>query len=220
MKRRQRAGLLFTFALLISAAPSFSQTLKEFFSNGSTPLTYLGIDYTKNLFYKNSDADPSDIKDKYYTGINDLVVKEQYDKSYDIAAAFNRKNNISIDISAVTANNKNIDVTNIVSRKKSDFERLKEADIKNCVDALPLENKEGIGLIFIMEGMKKISGKGYGSVWITLIDMKTKEVLITERMVREAEGFSFRNYWVSIIRKAIIEIDWSKYKEWKRKFTR
>ena len=97
---------------------------------------------------------------------------------------------------------------------------MKENDIKNCVEALPLEGKEGIGLVFIMEGMKKISGKGYGSVWITLIDMQTKEVLITERIVREAEGFSFRNYWTSIIRKAIIEIDWSKYKEWKRKYTR
>ena len=209
MKRRQRLRLLFTFVLLVSTSPSFSQSLKDFFSNKSTRLTYLGIDYTKNLFYKNPDADPTDIRDKYYTGINDLVVKEQYDKSYDIGAAFGRKNTISIDLSAVTANNKKIDVTNIVSSRKSDFERLTETDIKNSVDALPLEGKEGIGLVFIMEGMKKISGKGYG-----------KEVLITERIVREAEGFSFRNYWTSIIRKAIIEIDWSKYKEWKRKYTR
>ena len=220
MKRRQRLRLLFTFVLLVSTSPSFSQSLKDFFSNKSTRLTYLGIDYTKNLFYKNPDADPTDIRDKYYTGINDLVVKEQNDKSYDIGAAFGRKNTISIDLSAVTANNKKIDVTNIVSSRKSDFERLTETDIKNSVDALPLEGKEGIGLVFIMEGMKKISGKGYGSVWITLIDMQTKEVLITERIVREAEGFSFRNYWTSIIRKAIIEIDWSKYKEWKRKYTR
>ena len=220
MKSRQRLSLLFTFVALASATNSFSQTLKDFFSDRSTQLTYLGIDYTKNLFYKNPDANPTDIRDKYYTGMNDLVVKEQYDKSYDIGAAFNRKNTISIDLSAVTANNKKIDSANIVSHKKSDFERLKEADIKNCVEALPLEGKEGIGLVFIMEGMKKISGKGYGSVWITLIDMKTKEVLITERGVHDADGFSFRNYWTSVIRRAIIEIDWSKYKEWKRKYTR
>ena len=220
MKSRQRLCLLFTFVLLAITTPTFSQTLKEFFSNSSTQLTYLGIDYTKNLFYKNPDANPSEIRDKYYPGINDLVVKEQYDKSYDIGAAFNRKNTISIDLSAVTANNKKIDAGKIVSSRKSDFERLKEADIKNCVESLPLENKEGVGLVFIMEGMKKIGGKGYGSVWITLIDMKTKEVLITERIQREAEGFSFRNYWTSVIRKTIMEIDWSKYKEWKRKYTR
>jgi hypothetical protein len=220
MKCRQRLSLLFTFVLSVSATSSFSQTLKDFFSDRSTQLTYLGIDYTKNLFYKNPDANPTDIRDKYYPGINDLVVKEQYDKSYDIGAAFNRKNTISIDLSAVSANNKKIDAGNIVSSRKSDFERLKEVDIKNCVEALPLEGKEGIGLVFIMEGMKKISGKGYGSVWITLINMKTKEVLITERSVHDADGFSFRNYWTSVIRRAIIEADWSKYKEWKRKYSR
>src|SRR5258705_5567832 len=220
MKRTQKLNLLFTFVLLISTSQSFSQTLEEFFSNRSTQLTYLGIDYTKNLIYKNPDANPSDIRDRYYSGINDLILKEQYDKSYDIGAAFGRKNTISIDIIPVTTNNKKIDAGNIISSRKSDFERLKESDIKNCVEALPLEGKEGIGLVFIMEGMKKISGKGYGSVWITLINMKTKEVLITERIVHEAESFGFRNYWVSVIRKTIGEIDWSKYKEWKRKFTR
>jgi hypothetical protein len=218
MKRTHKPVLLFIFLLAVSITPSFSQTLKDFFSDRSTQLTYLGIDYTKNLFYKNADTDPSAIIDKYYPGMNDLVVKEQFDKSYDIGAAFNRKNAISIDLSAVTANNKKINAGTIVSSRKSDFERLKDADIKNCVDALSLENKEGIGLVFIMEGMKKVSGKGYGAVWITLINMKTKEVLVTERDVHEAEGFSFRNYWVSVIRRAIGEIDWSKYKEWKKKY--
>lgn len=220
MKGFYKLSLLFSFLLLSLTTISFSQTLKEFFSNNATPLTYLGIDYTKNLFYKNPDANATDIRDKYYPGMNDLVVKEQFDKSYDIGAAFNRKNIISIDLSAVTANNSKIDPASIVSTKKSDFERLKADDIKTCVEALPLENKEGIGLVFIVEGMKKVSGKGYGAVWITLIDMKTKEVLITERVTHEAEGFSFRNYWVSIIRKTIGEIDWKKYKAWKKKYSR
>ena len=220
MKRTHKFGLLFTFLLLIGATESFSQTLKDFFSNTSTQLTYLGIDYTKSLFYKNPDANPLDIRDKHYVSMNDLVVKQQYDKNYDIGGAFGRKNAINIDISAVTDNNNKIDVTNIVSSKKSDFKRLKEADIAKCVATLNLEGKEGIGLVFIMEGMKKVSGKGYGSVWVTLINMKTKEVLMTERDEHEAEGFTFRNYWVSVIRRTIMEIDWSKYKEWKKKYGR
>ncbi len=217
---KHKFSLIFAFMLLVSATPAFSQTLKEFFSNPATQLTYLGIDYTKNRVYKHFDANPPDIRDKYYTGMNDLVIKEQHDKNYDIGGAFGRKNTITIDLSAVTANNNKIDANTIISHTRADFERLKEADIRDCVAALSLENKEGIGVLFIMEGMKKISGKGYGSVWITLIDMRTKEVLITDRIVREAEGFSIRNYWVSVIRKAIKEIDWSIYKEWKRKYNR
>ncbi len=220
MKRRQKLSLLFTFVLFASATTSFSQTLKDFFNDRSTQLTYLGIDYTKNLFIKNPSINTTDIKDRLYNSMNQLVLAEQGSKNYDIGSAFGRKNAIHIDINAVTLNNEKMDSLNIVSTHKSDFKRLKETDIANCVEALPLENKEGIGLVFIMEGMKKISGKGYGSVWITLIDMKTKTVLMTERMEREAEGFGFRNYWVSVIRKTIMEIDWSKFKEWKRKYTR
>lgn len=220
MKRRQKLSLLFTFVLFVSATTSFSQTLKEFFNDRTTGLTYLGIDYTKNLFIKNPSINTADIKGRLYNSMNQLVLAEQGSKNYDIGSAFGRKNAIHIDINAVTLNNAKMDSLNIVSTDKSDFKRLKETDIANCVEALSLENKEGIGLVFIMEGMKKISGKGYGSVWITLIDMKTKTVLMTERMEREAEGFGFRNYWVSVIRKTIMEIDWSKFKEWKRKYTR
>jgi hypothetical protein len=216
---KHKLSLLFAFVILISTQ-SFSQTLKDFFSNSSTQLTYLGIDFTKNLIIKDPDANTADIRDRQYNGMNTLVIKEQSSKNYDIGAAFSRKNAINIDINAVTANNEKIDQGKILSSRKSDFKRLKETDIANCVEALPLENKEGIGLVFIMEGMKKVNGKGYGSVWITLIDMKTKTVLMTERMEREAEGFSFRNYWVSVIRKTIVEIDWSKYKEWKKKYGR
>lgn len=219
MKLTQKFRLLFTFLLLVSAVSSFSQTLKEFFGNKATQLTYLGIDYTKNLVINDGDANTADITGRLYSAMNDLVIKEQYSKNYDIGRAFGRKNAINIDSNAVNANNKKIDSKIILSSRKSDFKRLKEADIKNCVEALSLEGKEGIGLIFIMEGMKKTAGKGYGAVWITLINMKTKEVLMTERDEHEADGFGFRNYWVSVIRRTIMEIDWSKYKDWKKKYS-
>jgi hypothetical protein len=220
MKRTHKRCLLFTFVLLVIAAPSFSQTLKEFFKNKAIQLTYLGIDFTSNLIIDDPDANPSDITARLYSGINSLVVKEQGSKNYDIGAAFGRKNVISIDTNAVASNNAKIDSKTIMSSVKSDFKRLKETDIANCVQALPLETKEGIGLVFIMEGMKKAYGTGYGAIWITLIDMKTKQVLMTKRTEHEALGFGFKNYWVSVIRKTIVEIDWSKYSYWKKEYTR
>ena len=60
MKHKFR--LLFAFVLVVSGTPTFSQTLKDFFSNPSTQLTYLGIDYTKNLLIKNPSINTSDIK--------------------------------------------------------------------------------------------------------------------------------------------------------------
>jgi hypothetical protein len=48
--------------------------------------------------------------------------------------------------------------------------------------------------------------------------MKTKQVLMTVRIEHEAEGIGFRNYWVSVIRKTIVDIDWSRYSYWKKKY--
>ncbi len=43
-----------------------------------------------------------------------------------------------------------------VSSNTEDFYRLKESDISSVVKALDIEKKNGIGLLFVMEGMKKI----------------------------------------------------------------
>jgi hypothetical protein len=46
---------------------SFSQTLKEVFSNSEAPLTYLGIDFSKSRLL--DEGNPSEIRDKYYVSI-------------------------------------------------------------------------------------------------------------------------------------------------------
>lgn len=218
MKRTQKLSWLFAIVLLLgSNTTSFSQTLKDFFSNSSTPLTYLGIDYTKNKLINDPGGNASDIKGRLYNSMNDVVVNEM-GKNYNIAGAFDRSNGVTTDISAVTARNEKINASDIMSSAPSDFNRLSESDIAGCVKALDLKGKEGVGLVFIMEGMKKEEKKSYGAVWVTLIDMKTKKVLMTERMEQEAAGFGFRNFWVSIIKKSIVEIDKKAYKSWKNKY--
>lgn len=218
MKRMQKLSWLFAIVLLLSSnTTSFSQTIKDFFSNNSTPLTYLGIDYTKNKLINDPGGNASDIKGRLYNSMNDVVVNEM-GKNYNIAGAFDRSGGVTTDISAVTARNEKINASDIMSSSPSDFNRLAESDIAGCVKALDLKGKEGIGLVFIMEGMKKEEKKSYGAVWVTLIDMKTKKVLMTERMEQEAAGFGFRNFWVSIIKKSIVEIDKKSYKAWKNTY--
>lgn len=218
MKRTQKLSWLFAFLMLFAGSTqSFSQTIQEFFNNTSTPLTYLGIDYTKNKLINNPEGNASDIQSRLYNSMNDVVVTEM-GKNYNIAGAFSRSGGVSSDISAVTERNAKINAADIISSNASDFNRLSEADIAGCVKALDLKGKEGVGLVFIMEGMKKEEKKSYGSVWVTLIDMKSKKVLMTERMEQEAAGFGFRNFWVSIIKKSLVEIDKKAYKSWKNKY--
>lgn len=218
MKQTQKFSWLFALVMFFAGSTtSFSQTIKDFFSNTSTPLTYLGIDYTRNKLINNPEGNASDIQSRLYNSMNDVVVMEM-GKNYNIVGAFSRSGAVTSDITAVTERNAKIKAADIMSSSDVDFNRLSEKDIANCVKALDLKGKEGVGLVFIMEGMKKEEKKSFGAVWVTLIDMKTKNVLMTERMEQEAAGFGFRNFWVSIIKKSLVEIDKKAYKSWKSKY--
>lgn len=218
MKRTKKLSwmMMVAFFLCISAQ-SFSQTIKDFFNDKGVSLTYLGIDYYYNRLINDPGGNTSDIKSRLYASMNDVVVNEM-EKNYKIADAFSRSSSVTADISAVTARNEKVDAKDIASSNEGDFSRLTEADIASEIKALSLKDKSGIGLVFVMEGMKKVEKKSYGSVWVVLIDMKTKKVLMAERMEQEPAGFGFRNYWVSIIKKSLVEIDKKKYKSWKDKY--
>jgi hypothetical protein len=111
-----------------------------------------------------------------------------------------------------------VNAENIKSTNTADFARLKESDITALVKGFDFEKQKGVGILFVMEGMSKANKAA--SVWVTLIDMKSKKVLMTERMEpKVAGGFSFRNYWASSIRILLETIDKKKYKEWKEKYS-
>lgn len=219
MKRTQTFSLMVAVLLFLgSSTASFSQTtIKDVFNNNGVPITYLGIDYYKARLINDPGANPSDIKNRLFASMNEVVMNEM-PKNYDIAGAFSRGSFVNSDISAVTSRNEKVNANDISSANTADFSRLTEADIAAEVKSLNLKDKDGVGLVFIMEGMKKEDKKSYGSVWVTLIDMKSKKVLMTERMEQEAAGFGFRNFWVSIIKKSLIEIEKKKYKLWKSKY--
>jgi hypothetical protein len=217
MKRTQKLSWLFAVLFLLAYSnQSFAQTAKEFFNDFSTPLTYLGIEYTKNRLINDPTADAAVYKSRHYISTNELVLNEP--QHYKISEAFNRSGGITTDIAAVKARNEKINVADIMSSNTADFNRLTEADIATTVKALNLKDKAGVGLIFIMEAMNKMEKKGIGSVWVTLIDMKTKKVLMTERMEQPANGIGDRNYWASVIKKTIVEIEKKKFKEWRKTY--
>lgn len=216
MKQSKKLNWLLAIILLVgSPFPSFSQTVKDFFNDNGASLTYLGIDYYQaRLINDPGTNNTDDIKNRLYGSMNDVVINEP--KSYDIAGAF--KKNVNNDLTAVTSRNEKIKAGDITSSNSGDFNRLTDSDIAAEVKSLSLKDKTGYGLVFIMEGMRKEGKKSEGSVWVTIIDMKTKKVLMTERMEQEAAGFGFRNFWVSIIKRSIVEISKKKYKSWKSKY--
>jgi hypothetical protein len=216
MKLSPKFNWLFTAILFCGITQSaFSQTLKEFFNNSEMHLTYLGVDFSKARLINDPDANSFDIRNKLYPSINNLVVNEP--KKFDIAGAFH-KSNVGSDIGTVREKNEKINAEEILSSNTEDFYRLKEEDVASVVRALSLKDKTGVGLVFVMEGMKKQGKNGEASLWAVLIDMKTKKVLMSERFENKASGIGDRNYWASTIKKTLEDIEKKRYKEWKMKY--
>ncbi len=194
---------------------SFGQTLKDVFSDSETPLTYLGVDFSKAKLL--SGGNPDEIRNKLYTAINYVVVNEP--KKYDIKGAFH-KSVVITDIGPVNARNEKANINEILSTNSTDFNRFKESDITTIVKGLNLPGKQGVGLLFVMEAMRKVDKNADASIWVTFIDMKSKKVLMTERMVSKTSGgIGFRNYWASTIDNLIQSIKKNKYQEWQSKFS-
>ena len=201
---------------LIAVCMSFSlqaQTIKDFFGKTETPILYLGIDFTKAKLIDYPNPNVSDIIERQYAGINDLIITEV--KKYDIRGAF-RRSSLDHDLGIVNDRNPKADKDALVSTNTADFHRLKAEDMAALVKSYDLKDKSGLGLLFVMEAMSK-SGKDV-AIWAVIIDMKSKKVLLAEREEgKVGMGFGFRNYWATGIKSAIGHMD-DDYKNWKTKY--
>jgi hypothetical protein len=57
-------------------------------------------------------------------------------------------------------------------------------------------------------------------MWVTFIDMKTRQILFTERMVAEPGGFGLRNYWAGAIKGVLEKMRKKEYEMWRKKYFR
>jgi hypothetical protein len=215
MKRTVKASFFMSFIFItLLAQPAVSQTLKDFFNSDATTALYLGIDFTKAKLIDDAASNETDIRDKQFAGINELIVTDS--KHINVAGAFH-KTTLDHDLGAVDKRNLQVDPSQIKSTNTSDFHRLKEDDINALVKGFDFGDKKGLGILFVMEAMSK-SGKA-AAIWVTFVDMKAKKVLLTERMEEKTGmSFGFKNYWAAPVKKLLDEIEGDKFKEWKKKY--
>ncbi|HVI47593.1 MAG TPA: hypothetical protein VM802_22170 [Chitinophaga sp.] len=189
-----------------------AQKLKSFFENTDSSFTWLGVDFTQTRLLGDNAANAADIVDRHFIGINDVVLNEP--KKYDIAGAFHRKS-VANDLSAVSKHNAATNKESLKSDNSADATRLKPEDIARLVKAYDYGGKKGIGVIFFMESMNKSEKEA--SMYVTVVDMATRNMLMTERMTGKAKGFGFRNYWAFSVHDVMDDVS-SNYKKWKEKY--
>ncbi len=198
--------------LCVSTTLLFSQTAKEIFSSHQVPVTYLGIDFSQARLIGDAVTDPDEIKEKHFYAINHLIVNEK--EKYNIQKVF-RRDSLAMDISLTDEHNKKVDENKIISKDENDFNRLDYKTIAEIVKSYDFGNRKGIGLMFIMEGMNKYVPRA--SMYIVFINMQTKKIVFSDRMMGLAKGFGFRNYWGRSVYEILEDIKSVRYDVWVRK---
>ncbi|MBW8684083.1 hypothetical protein [Chitinophaga rhizophila] len=199
--------------ICLSQSETHGQSLRDFFSDESAPLTYLGVDFS--IAKVEGEVATADEIVAKFEPINTVIVTEP--KKYDVAGSFKRTSVINY-LDAVRKLNASVKTDKIKTDVLAELEKgLTAVDIDKHVKKYELSGKKGIGLVFIVDGMSKTNKEAY--VYATLIDLASKKVLLAERFAGTAKGFGFRNYWAYPIYKVLNSIDHGKYKEWKTKAT-
>ena len=200
--------LLITFIFVITNSLTAQTSFSNIKNNHSW--AWLGLDFSNTkLIGHAAFSDPEKIVDDYLPKINILVFNEA--EKYDVMKAF-RMSNFYADDLYFDRINSNLSTDELfVGRDYS----LEKSDIFNIVDKYNFDKvKQDIALIFIIESLDK-TGE-CATMWVTVINTRTKDLLLSERMTGKPGGFGFRNYWAKPVFDVIKQIKKKKYKQWKR----
>ena len=207
MRTRILSLLLVLFSVQVNA-----QTAQDVFKSG-TPVTWLGLDFTEARFIGDRErlGSHSDVL-HLMEAINQLIINEP--TKYDIAAAIARTR-VEKSINVTSNHNAQLDVSELLSDQSRDYQRLKASDIEEIVSGYNFDDLDGIGLMFNVESFSKMDESA--SVWVTFINLNTKEVLFTQRMTGKPGGFGLRNFWGRSIYNIIGDIKKKEFEMWRRR---
>lgn len=199
--------------LLILTQGAFAQTKADLFENSSTPIFWLGIDYSHikligpfSQFVEAGEVGPSLIKNKYFDSWNDIIMFEY--KKYNIGEAF-RNDNIQIKTSAISKINATTAVNSLESEEEPNYTR---ANIEKFIKNYDLGKKEGIGLLLVAESYNKI--KESARYHFVAINLENNKVILYDYFITKPGGLGLRNYWARSIYNVINEIRNRRYREW------
>ena len=206
MKRILLITFIFVITNSLTAQTSFSDI------NSSHKWAWLGIDFSNTkLIGRAAFSDPEKIINDYLPKINMLVFNES--EKYDVMGAFRMSNFYADDLYFDLLNSSLSTEELFVGRDYS----LEESDILNVVATYNFEKvKQDIALIFIVESLDKTGERAI--MWVTVINTKTKDLLLSERMTGTPGGFGFRNYWAKPVLNVIKDIEKKRYKKWKNMY--
>jgi hypothetical protein len=210
-----KSKFVFLLVFLVVSLASFGQDVKDIFERKSK-ITWLGLDLTGAKFIGDrarygSTSDVMHLMESW----NDLMVKE-HDK-YNVKLAI-QKDNIEEALDVAKDHNAGLDVSDKFSNDEKDHFHLYENDITSIIADYDFKGNSGIGLIFNVESFNKL--KDEALVWITFVNMDTKEVFFTERLTGQPGGSGLRNFWGNSMETILLKIRKKEFENWRKKYYR
>jgi hypothetical protein len=207
--------LLIAFVLVNAALGTVAKadnTMADLFS-GKSKLVFLGLDFTQAKYIgKIGFTDPMAIQNQHIVSWNNLIELEP--KKFSLQKAFSLKDDqYKSKVEDMVALNKSVNVEKNIT---DDEYSITEDQVKKSVAKYSLSEKDGIGVVYVVESLNKNAEKLVA--WVAFIDLATKKVIHTEKVEGKAGGFGFRNYWAGGVYKINQEIDKSLYKKWSKSF--
>jgi len=206
--------LIFLIAHTLTAQNSISEI------NSNHKWVWLGLDFSETkLVGRTGFEDPFKIATVYFPSINMLIFEEA--EKYDVMKAMNTPewkggsaqinvNSYSSDPFFFERTRKRLSLAEVYDGLQDlyvgvDY-KLEKSDIEKIVSKYNFrKTAEDVALVFIMESLGKTSERAI--MWVTVINTRTKKVLLSERMAGKPKGFGFRNYWGKSVLRVMEEIE-------------
>ncbi len=197
--------------MLIGTMVLNAQSRSDIF-DPKTEITWLGNDFTalKLIGDRERLGSESDIL-RLMEAWNDIMVTEA--GKFNIAKATHRKTVVT-NIDVTKEHNTELDVHSMYSDDKKDYVHLTREGVAEIISGYDFKGLKGIGLMFNVESFSKLNGEG--AAWVTFINMETKEVLLTERVVGHPGGAGMRNYWANAVAEIIDRLI-KEFEVWRKK---
>ncbi|MDD5570082.1 MAG: hypothetical protein PHD97_02895 [Bacteroidales bacterium] len=183
------------FAIILFANQSYGQNNCAAFK--ANEATWYGIDFTRAKMVGPDFNDPQAIRDQFFKSWNDLILKEF--KKFDLRKFF-RKGNVPFNIEPVISRNSKVNISKLTTYNSGDAV-IKETELKDIIKEYDIKNKEGVGMLLVVESFNNIDKTGY--FHIVFFDLATKSVLFTQKISGKAAGVGFRNFWAGAIYNAL-----------------
>lgn len=209
----ERKRILIIFFLLCFAQWVFAQSARDVF-NPNFPVTWLGLDFSQSRFI----GDQAKFKTIYnaqnlFDALNDLMLSEK-DK-FDVGKMLG-KQKLTFKLDVTIAHNSRLDIASLLADSLGVHNHLNPGDIETIVQGYDFEGNTGIGLMFNIESFNKTISEAL--IWVTFINMDTKEILFTEKLGQEPGGFGLRNYWAGAIYDMMKRVRKTEFKKWQLKY--